>query len=101
MVVLFEILKGFYFFFSILIGLFFLRGLYVFPKEKFFLIWKILMPAYLFLTGLILGYILWYIWILKANIDDSKEIEKVYTKALIIWGIIWIVLGIIYSLNII
>jgi hypothetical protein len=84
MAVLFEALKGFYFFFSILIGLFFLRGLYIFPEEKFFLIGKLLMPAYLVLTGLMIGYVLGYLWIVKSDIKDQDVIEKIYAKALVI-----------------
>jgi hypothetical protein len=43
--------------------------------------------------------VLGYLWIVKSDIKDQDVIEKIYAKALVIWGIIGFALGALYSLN--
>lgn len=93
MVTVFEILKWFFFLFSVLIWLFFLRGTYIFSDSTFTLLWELLLPWYLLLTGIIIGYIIWNFLIIKNDIKWENEINKVYIKSLIIWLIIWIFLS--------
>jgi hypothetical protein len=100
MSIIFEFLKWFYFLLSIIVWLFFLRGLYIFSNNIFVLIWKILLPWYLLLTWIILGYIIWTFIITKDNIKEEKEKDKIYIKGLIIWLTIGILLDIIFIFKI-
>ena len=87
----FEFVKGVYFLLSILIWIFFLRGFLIFKDgEIFILIWKILLPAYLFFTGLMIGYVISYIWIVKDNLLPWPAQKKAY----LIWFGLWTIFGI-------
>ena len=96
---IFEIIKGVYLFLSIFIWIFFLRGLYFLPQEKYILAWKILMPLYLLLTGIIIWYIIWNILETYYKTKNEEiEVKQIYIKVFVIWTIIWIGLSLIYSL---
>jgi hypothetical protein len=97
---LFEILKGFFFFFSLIIWLFFLRWNYLFVDKNFTLIWKILLPGYLIFVWLMIWYIISDIRTKKLTWETAsfEEISSAYTKSLLIWLWIWVFLAIIYSI---
>jgi len=99
MLQLLEILKGLYFLISILIGLFFLRGLYILPEDKYLLVGKILMPGYMLLTGLMIWYLIWYFLETRFQLKwKESNLQKIYTIWFSLGLIIGIILAIIYSL---
>lgn len=87
----FEIISWFFFFLSVLVWLFFLRGNIIFPGNVYNIIRIIIVPWYLIITGLMVWYLVANIWI-KKDTDETK----VYTKSFIIGIIIWVILALAY-----
>lgn len=89
-----EICKGIFFFITMVVGLFFLRGENIVNQQSFVLIKEVLMPGYLIFCGIMLGYILARIniWYNEHHEDETK----IYTKYFLIGISIWILLAIIY-----
>ncbi|MCK9467082.1 MAG: hypothetical protein M0P94_02030 [Candidatus Absconditabacterales bacterium] len=86
----FEILKGFFFFLTIIVGIFFLRGQILLSPNLYEIIKIFIMPAYLMFCGVMIGY-------LVAHIRSKNENStKIYTKSFIIGVIIGILLSITY-----
>ncbi len=99
MLTFFETIKGFFFFLTIVIGIFFLKWYYIFSEEKLSLLWNIIMPGYLLLTWTIIGYIIGYFYIIQKEISKKEEKEKIYIKAFLAGIIIGILLSIVYIFN--
>lgn len=89
-----EICKGIFFFITMVVGLFFLRGESIVNQQSFVIIKEILMPWYLIFCGIMLGYILARINIGYNEHHDDET--KIYTKYFLIGISIWVVLAIIY-----
>ena len=87
----FDIIIWFFFFFSILVGLFLLRGEILFSWEAYVIIKNILVPWYLIITWLMIWYLVANIWS-KQNSDE----KKVYSKSFIIGIIVWVILALVY-----
>jgi uncharacterized membrane protein len=86
----YEILKWFFFFLTIIVGLFFLRGEILLSTHIYEVIKTFIMPWYLIFCGLIIGYLI-------ANIQSkNKDASKVYTKSFIIGIVIGVVLSLSY-----
>jgi len=58
MIFFIEICKGIFFFLSIVVGIFLLRGEQLINQQAYILIKEILMPGYLLFCGIMVGYIL-------------------------------------------
>lgn len=101
MPILFETLKWLFFFMSIIVGIFFLRWDYVLEEGVFKLSWNILMPWYILLTWMMLGYIISSIIIVKNDIQDEEEKNKAYVKWLVLWTVLGIWLSSVYILTIV
>lgn len=87
--IFFEIMKWFFFFFTIIIGLLFLRGEIILGTEYFMLAKQIIMPGYLVFCGIIMWYII-------AYIQSNQETGPVYVRSFIIGITLWVILAIIY-----
>jgi uncharacterized membrane protein len=90
MKIFFEILKWFFFFFTIIVGIFFLRWHILLSNHIHELIKTFIMPWYLIFCGLMIGYLI-------ANIRSRNEDStNIYTKSFIIGIIIGILLSLSY-----
>ena len=87
----FEIITWFFFFLSILVWLFLLRGEIMFSGQAYNIIKNILIPGYLILTWLMVGCFIANIWS-RQNTDQSK----VYSKSFIIGILTWVILALAY-----
>ncbi|MDD2537455.1 MAG: hypothetical protein PHU61_03115 [Candidatus Absconditabacteria bacterium] len=94
--IFFKILKGFFFFLTLLVGIVYIRGDILFSPENFVLIKTILVPGYLVLCGLITGYLLATLWSGRKEYQDFDDKEKIAIKSFIIGIVIGISLAILY-----
>ncbi len=94
MVILYEIMKIIFLILTILIAIFFLRGNYILPDETFTFYQKLLLPLFLVLCGIMLGYIIAQIMIAKG--DESESPSRLYVKAFTIGLIIGIIGALLY-----
>lgn len=93
---LLEMLKWIFFFLTVLIGLFFLRGQVIVGPAYYDIVRQIVMPGYLLFCGCMIGYIISRI---RMGYDDEIEYAKknmIYTRSFIIGISIGIVLAVIY-----
>lgn len=91
---LLEVLKWIFFFLTIIIGIFFVRGKDIIWVNYYDTVRQILMPGYLIFCWIMLGYIISRVWI--GYDDDIPNKDQIYTKSFIIWVSIGIILAIIY-----
>ena len=87
---IFNVSKLVFFALTVLIGMFTLRGKHAINPETFQLLLKIILPAYMVFSGIMLGYIIWYLLSLKKNKENDEQSFK-------IWFIIWGILGAIMA----
>lgn len=87
----FEIITWFFFFLSILVGLFLLRWKIMFSADAYDIIKNIVIPGYLIITWLM-------VWCFIANIRSRQNTDqsKVYSKSFIIGIISWVILALAY-----
>jgi hypothetical protein len=94
--IFFEILKGIFFFLTVIVWIFFLRWEIILNSQYYDVIKQFLMPWYLIFCGIMIWYIisrirLWYD-------DEHPDKHKIYINSFLIWIIIWVILAIIYML---
>jgi hypothetical protein len=94
--IFFKILRGFFLFFTIIIGIIYTRGSVLFSPQNFTLIKTILVPGYLIFCGLIIGYLIATLWAGRSEYEDFDNKEKIAIKSFIIGIVVGIVLAIIY-----
>jgi len=87
----FDIIIWFFFFLTILVGLFLLRWEILFSWDVYLVVKNILLPWYLVITWLM-------IWYLVANIwsKQSSDEKKVYSKSFVVGVICGVVLALVY-----
>ena len=83
-----------FFFLTVVVGLFLLRGNVMFGPEYYVWIKQMLMPGYLVLCGTMFGYIAARIQL--GYEDDHPHRNKIYIRSFIIGVILGILLAIIY-----
>lgn len=94
MTIFFEFIKGIFFFLTIVVGLFFLRGSIIVGPEYYAVVKEILMPGYLVFCGMMFGYI---IARLRLGYDEEHpQKTKIYIRSFIIGITIWILLAVMY-----
>lgn len=87
---LFQILRWFFYFFTVLVWLFFLRWDLFFSEWVYSILKTCIMPLYFILIWLI-------IWSLISQIQDKWDSNpQIYTKWFIIGIIIWLILALTY-----
>lgn len=86
----FEILKWFFFFLTIIVAIFFLRGEILLSSHVYEIIRAFIMPWYLIFCGIMIWYLIAHI---RSKEDNSPNI---YTKSFIAGIVIWIVLSLTY-----
>ncbi|MFA7717407.1 MAG: hypothetical protein WC875_01725 [Candidatus Absconditabacterales bacterium] len=94
MAIFFEVIKGIFFFLTIMVGLFFLRGSILISPEYYTIVKQLLIPGYLVFCGMMFGYIMSR---LRLGYDeDHPQKMKIYVRSFITGVIIGIVLAVIY-----
>ena len=94
--IFFKILRGFFLFLTIVIGVVYLRGDLLFSAQNFQLIKTILVPGYLVFCGLIIGYLIATLWAGREQYQDFDDKEKIAIKSFIIGIVVGILLAVIY-----
>ena len=87
----FEIIIWFFFFLSIVVGLFLLRWEILFSSNVYALIKSILLTWYLVVTWLMIWYLVANIWS-RQNSDE----KKVYSKSFLIGILLGVILALVY-----
>ncbi|MCX6823605.1 MAG: hypothetical protein NT085_00555 [candidate division SR1 bacterium] len=90
----FEIIKGIFFFLTIVVGLFLLRGGVIFGPEYELIIKQMLMPGYLVFCGTMFGYILARIQL--GYEEDHPHKNKIYIRSFIFGVTLGVLLAITY-----
>lgn len=96
MATLFEVIKWFYFLMSIFVWIFFLRWSYIFSESVFKTLWYLLMPFYLILSWLIVGYIIASVMKINVPSNNHDQLNAIYIKSFLIWIIIWCIASLVY-----
>ncbi len=94
MVILYEILKIAFLIATILIALFFLRWNYILPSDTYIFGGKILLPFYIVLCGVMVGYIIWQVMLAKW--DENVSASHIYVRAFTVGLIIGVTGALIY-----
>lgn len=92
---LFKILRWFFYFFTIVTGVVYMRGEVLF-WDNFDLIKNILIPWYLVFCGLMFGYLVATFWVWREKYVEDINKERIATRSLIIWVVWWIVFNLVY-----
>lgn len=87
----FEIITGFFLFFTVLVWLFFLRWNILFAWNIYNTIKTFIIPGYLVMAWLMVWYLVANIW-LRGGANETK----VYTKSFIVGIVIGVVLALSY-----
>lgn len=91
---LFEVIKWVFFFLTIAIWLFLMRGGVILSPEYYLLIKQILMPWYLVFCGTMFGYIAARIQL--GYDEDHPNKNKIYIRSFVFGIVLGVVLAIIY-----
>jgi hypothetical protein len=94
--IFFKVLRGFFLFLTLVVGIVFIRGELLFSAQNFQLIKTILLPGYLVFCGLIIGYLIATLWAGRSEYQDFDDKEKIAIKSFIIGIVLGIVLAVIY-----
>ncbi len=94
MVILYEIMKTAFLLVTVLVAIFFLRGNYIMPHETFTFLGKILLPLYLIMCGIMIGYIIAQIMLAKG--EENISVSQMYVKAFTIGIIIGVIGALLY-----
>lgn len=96
MVIFYEILKIIFLIFTILVGLFYARGEVIFDAKSYQTTQQIMMPGYLVLCWVMIGYFIWAVRLSRYD-DHTKELRQnqILSTSLILWLILGIALAII------
>lgn len=78
MVIFYEIMKILFLLLTILIAIFFLRGNYILPDVTFVFWQKVLLPFYLVLAGVMLGYIISQIMVARG--EEEGSLSRTYVR---------------------
>lgn len=94
MIILYEIIKIVFLLLTVLIAIFFLRGNYILPDQTFSFVGEILLPLYLLLCGVMVGYIVAQVMLAKG--DETTLPSRIYVKSFTIGIIIGIISALLY-----
>ena len=96
---LFKVLRGFFYFLTIVMGVVYMRGEILF-EWNFDLIKAILIPWYLIFCGLMVWYLIATFWVGNEKYVEDINKERIATRSFLIWCIIWIIFALLYVLMI-
>ncbi len=95
MVIFFEIIKFVFFAMSIAVGFLLLQGDVYMSNQLIVVIKQIIIPGYLVLSGLMIGYIVTQLT-MPAYIVDEKHEAKIHLKGFLIGLVMGFILAMIY-----
>lgn len=99
MSILFQVLRGLFYFFTFLMGVLLVRGDIIFWTEIFKVIKEIFMPWYLIFCGIMVGYLIALLWQGKTPWSGDLVIkETIFKKSFIVGVGIGLVLAVCYIL---
>ena len=96
MAILFQVLRGGFYFLTLIMGVFLLRWEIIFGENASKILMMILMPGYLLLCGVMVGYLVSIIWAWKDTEDTALSVKEQILKTSFIIGI---VVGILLALG--
>lgn len=96
MIILFEVMKGLFFFFSFIAALLVLRGPLLFDVETAQMATMIVIPWYLVLSGVMLAYIRLHLW--KVSHEDEIISSSLLIKTFMGWLLLGALLAAAYVL---
>lgn len=96
MAIFFEIIKGFFFFLTLIVGILFLRGEIIFGAGPFNAVKAFLMPGYLLFAGLMIGYLVSHIRMAAYDAITPTVSASIYTKSFLVGIVSGIGLAITY-----
>ncbi len=94
--IFFKVLRGFFLFLTLVVGVIFLRGELLFSPDVYALLQEILFPGYLIFCGLITGYLIATLRAGREGFQDFDNKEKIAIKSFIIGIVLGIFLAILY-----
>ena len=94
---LFKVLRWFFYFFTIVAGVVYMRGEVLF-EWNFELIKSIVIPWYLVFCGLMLWYLVATFWVGREKYKEEIDKERIATRSFLIWSVFWIVFALVYIL---
>lgn len=94
MVIFYEIMKILFLLLTILIAIFFLRGNYILPDPTFVFRQKMLLPFYLVLVGVMIGYVISQIMLARG--EEETSVSRIYVKGFTIGLIIGVIGALLY-----
>ena len=94
MVIFFEVIKGIFFFLSVLVWLVVLRWDILFSVSVFEMIKLILIPWYLIFCGLMIGYLGVYVF----GINHDEISHKFYVRSFVVGLLIGFIFAVLYVL---
>lgn len=89
-----EIIKGIFFFVTALLALLLLRGHTLFLPEVIDVLYTVVMPGYLLLCGLIIGYIIWLMRM--AHETTVHTSERIYKQSFLLGIWLWLFFSFLY-----
>ena len=92
MVFLFELIKGVFVLLTFVLALLAIKGTALLPAESVIALQSILLPGYLVLCGILVGYLFGHMQ--SHPVDDHSSHPVIYSNAFI-WGIL---LGVVFAL---
>lgn len=90
----FEFIKWIFFFLTIVVGLFFLRGAILIYPAYYPIVKQLLLPGYLIFCGMMFGYIIARLWL--GYEEEHPQKTKIYIRSFIIGISIGIFLAVMY-----
>ena len=94
---LFKVLRWFFYFFTVVTGIVYMRGEVLF-EWNFGLIKSIVIPWYLVFCGLMLWYLIATFRVGREKYKEEINKERIATRSFIIWIVFWILFALIYIL---
>jgi hypothetical protein len=95
---LFKVLRWFFYFFTVVTGIVYLRGEVLF-EWNFDLIKKIVVPGYLVFCGLMMGYLIATFWVWREKYKEEINKERIATRSFLIGIVLWIMFALVYILT--
>lgn len=97
MAILFHVLRASFFFLTLVMGIFLVRGDILFGEQLFLSLKLIFMPGYLLFCGIMIGYLIALIWSARDTSATSDVIkEKILKKSFIIGIVVGLILAMSY-----
>jgi len=92
---LFKVLRWFFYFFTVVTGIIYLRGQFLF-EWNYELIKSIIVPGYLVFCGLMLWYLIATFRVGNEKYQEEINKERIATRSFLIGSVCWIVFALLY-----